>query len=86
MARFCSGGPEPRVALVLIFPASQLRGSLCYPIYSWPRVIGLITGRKLPVEKAISSRVSLDTAVPDGFDVLTARGTDQLKILIQLAA
>jgi (R,R)-butanediol dehydrogenase/meso-butanediol dehydrogenase/diacetyl reductase len=60
-----------------------LRGSFCYPIYSWPRVIALIAASKLPVEKTISSRVSLDAAVPDGFEVLTAPGTDRLKILIQ---
>jgi (R,R)-butanediol dehydrogenase / meso-butanediol dehydrogenase / diacetyl reductase len=63
-----------------------LRGSFCYPIYSWPRVIGLIDARKLPVEKAISSRVSLDAAVPNGFELLTAPGTDRLKILVQPAA
>jgi hypothetical protein len=28
----------------------------------------------------------LDAAVPDGFEVLTAPGTDRLKILIQPAA
>jgi creatinine amidohydrolase len=43
-------------------------------------------GGKLPVEKAISSHVSLDAAVSDGFDVLTTPGTDRLKILIQMAA
>jgi hypothetical protein len=48
-------------------------------------VIGLIAARKLPVEKTISSRVSLDAAVRDGFEVLTAPGTDRLKILIQPA-
>ena len=34
----------------------------------------------------ISSRVTLDAVVPDGFEVLTAPGTDRLKILIQPAA
>ena len=63
-----------------------LPGSFCYPFYLWPRVIGLIDARKLPVEKAISSSVSLDAAVPDGFELLTAPGTDRLKILVQPAA
>jgi len=71
---------------LLVLKDVTLRGSFCYPIYSWPRVIDLIAARKLPVEKTISSRVSLDAAVPDGFEVLTSPGTDRLKILIRPAA
>jgi (R,R)-butanediol dehydrogenase / meso-butanediol dehydrogenase / diacetyl reductase len=71
---------------LLVIKNVTLRGSFCYPIYSWPRVIGLIAGGKLPVKKAVSSRVSLDAAVPQGFEVLTTPGTNQLKILIDLAA
>jgi len=63
-----------------------LRGSFCYPIYSWPRVIGLIGARKLSVEKVVSGRVNLDAAVPDGFELLSTPGTDCLKILVQPAA
>jgi (R,R)-butanediol dehydrogenase / meso-butanediol dehydrogenase / diacetyl reductase len=71
---------------LLVMKDATLRGSFCYPIYSWPRVIGLIAAGKLPVEKTISSHVSLDAAVPDGFEVLTAPETDRLKILVQPAA
>jgi (R,R)-butanediol dehydrogenase/meso-butanediol dehydrogenase/diacetyl reductase len=70
---------------LLVIKNLMLRGSFCYPIYSWPRVIGLIATGKLPVEKAIGSRVSLEAAVPEGFDVLTSPGTDLLKILIEPA-
>ena len=68
---------------LLVLKNVTLRGSICYPIYSWPRVIRLIAAGKLPVEKTISGRVSLDAAVPDGFEALTAPGTDHLKILLQ---
>jgi (R,R)-butanediol dehydrogenase / meso-butanediol dehydrogenase / diacetyl reductase len=71
---------------LLVMKDVTLRGSFCYPIYSWPRVIALIAARKLPVEKAISSRVSLDAVVSDGFEMLAAPGTDRLKILVQPAA
>jgi len=71
---------------LLVIKDLTLRGSFCYPIYSWPRVIGLIAAGKFPVEKTITSRVGLDAAVPDGFEVLTAPETDRLKILIQPAA
>jgi (R,R)-butanediol dehydrogenase / meso-butanediol dehydrogenase / diacetyl reductase len=70
---------------LLVLKDVTLRGSFCYPIYSWPRVIDLIAARKLPVEKTVSSCISLDAAVPDGFEVLTAPGTDRLKILIRPA-
>ena len=71
---------------LLVIKNVTLRGSFCYPIYSWPRVIALIAGGKLPVEKVVSGRVTLDAAVSQGFELLTAPGTDRLKILIQLTA
>jgi len=71
---------------LLVIKDLTLRGSFCYPIYSWPRVIGLIGARKLPVEKVVSGRVNLDAAVPDGFELLSTPGTDCLKILVQPAA
>jgi (R,R)-butanediol dehydrogenase / meso-butanediol dehydrogenase / diacetyl reductase len=64
---------------LLVMKDVTLRGSFCYPIYSWPRVIALIAARKLPVEKTINSRVSLDAAVSDGFEVLNSPGTDGSK-------
>ena len=71
---------------LLVIKDVSLRGSFCYPIYSWPRVIGLIGAGKLPVEKVISGRVNLGAAVPDGFELLSAPGTDCLKTLVQPAA
>jgi (R,R)-butanediol dehydrogenase/meso-butanediol dehydrogenase/diacetyl reductase len=70
---------------LLVIKNVTLRGSFCYPIYSWPRVIALIASGKLPVEKAVSGRVTLDEAVSQGFEMLTAPGTDRVKILIRLA-
>ena len=71
---------------LLVMKGATLRGSFCYPIYSWPRVIGLIAAGKLSVEKIISSRVSLDAAVADGFEMLTGPGSDRLKVLVRPAA
>jgi (R,R)-butanediol dehydrogenase / meso-butanediol dehydrogenase / diacetyl reductase len=71
---------------LLVIKDVTLRGSFCYPIYSWPRVIGLIAARKLPVEKVVSSRVNLDAAIPDGFEQLSTPGTDRLKVLVQPTA
>jgi (R,R)-butanediol dehydrogenase / meso-butanediol dehydrogenase / diacetyl reductase len=46
------------------------------------RLVALIASGKFPVEKIITGRVSLDDAVDKGFEALTARGNDHLKILI----
>lgn len=71
---------------LLVSKAIQLRGSHCFSIYSWPEIISLIASGKLPVEKLISRRVSLDRAVPDAFEVLTSRENDSLKILVSPTA
>ena len=50
------------------------------------RVVAMIASGRFPVEKVITGRVSLEDAVSSGFDVLTKRGNDHLKILIKGAA
>jgi (R,R)-butanediol dehydrogenase/meso-butanediol dehydrogenase/diacetyl reductase len=47
-----------------------------------PRLVGLVASGRFPVEKVITGRVTLDTAVAEGFDKLTQPGNDHLKILI----
>jgi (R,R)-butanediol dehydrogenase/meso-butanediol dehydrogenase/diacetyl reductase len=59
-----------------------LEGSWCYETTMWPRVIELVASGKLPVERVISDRITLDEAVGRGFEVLTAPGAAALKILI----
>ncbi|MEO8668424.1 MAG: alcohol dehydrogenase catalytic domain-containing protein [Bauldia sp.] len=51
-----------------------------------PRLVGLIASGNFPVEKVITGRVRLDTAVKEGFDRLVQPGNDQLKILIAVGA
>ncbi len=57
-------------------------GSWCYLITDWPRIIRLIASGKYPVGKAVTSQISLERVVPDGFDVLVDPAGDQLKILV----
>ena len=68
---------------LLVLRDATLRGSLCYPVYSWPRVIGLISRGILPVERIVTGRIDLNGAVREGFDLLIAPGTERLKILVQ---
>jgi (R,R)-butanediol dehydrogenase/meso-butanediol dehydrogenase/diacetyl reductase len=60
-----------------------LEGLFCYETTMWPRVIGMVASGRLPVERAISARIELPDAVPNGFDVLSAPGAAALKILIK---
>jgi (R,R)-butanediol dehydrogenase/meso-butanediol dehydrogenase/diacetyl reductase len=51
-----------------------------------PRLVAMIASGRFPVEKIITGRVSLQDAISDGFETLTTRGNDHLKILIKVAA
>jgi len=59
------------------------RGSWAYKNTAWPRVISMVASGKLPVEKAITGKVKLEDAVPQGFDALAAADSAHLKILIE---
>ena len=62
------------------------KGSWCYPTTMWPRVIGLVASGKMPVEKAMSNKIALSSAVKEGFEVLTTPGASAMKILIRTDA
>jgi (R,R)-butanediol dehydrogenase/meso-butanediol dehydrogenase/diacetyl reductase len=66
------------------FKDIELRGSFCYPTYSWPKVISLIASGAMPVKKGLTRKVSLDNAVKDGFEALLDPAGTQIKILIDL--
>ncbi|MBX3569374.1 MAG: alcohol dehydrogenase catalytic domain-containing protein [Rhizobiaceae bacterium] len=51
-----------------------------------PRLVSMIASGRFPVEKIITGRVKLDDAVASGFDILTRKGSDHLKILIEIGA
>jgi (R,R)-butanediol dehydrogenase/meso-butanediol dehydrogenase/diacetyl reductase len=46
----------------------------------------MIASGRFPVERIITGRVSLKDAVSDGFETLTRKDNDHLKILIKVAA
>jgi (R,R)-butanediol dehydrogenase / meso-butanediol dehydrogenase / diacetyl reductase len=51
-----------------------------------PRLVAMIASGRFPVERIITGRVSLEDAVSDGFEALTRKDNDHLKILIKVAA
>jgi (R,R)-butanediol dehydrogenase/meso-butanediol dehydrogenase/diacetyl reductase len=60
-----------------------LKGVYCYPVTSWPRVIGLIASERLPAERIVTGRIELGELVEAGLHQLLERDSDQVKILVQ---
>jgi (R,R)-butanediol dehydrogenase/meso-butanediol dehydrogenase/diacetyl reductase len=55
------------------FKDIEVRGSWAYPTWYWPRVIDLIASGALPASRAITNKITLDTAVKEGFDACSTR-------------
>src|SRR4029079_4928395 len=53
--------------LIWVFKDIIVRGSICYPGDSWPRVMAMIASGLFPVEKIVTSIVPLEDAMPRGF-------------------
>jgi (R,R)-butanediol dehydrogenase/meso-butanediol dehydrogenase/diacetyl reductase len=60
----------------------QVKGSWCYNLTDWPRVIRLVAAGKYPVAKAVTTQIDLRDVVAKGFDVLVDPTGDQLKVLV----
>ena len=60
-----------------------LKGTWCYSVHEWPRIIAMIASGVLPVERTVSARTSLDRTVDDGFERLIDPAGDQVKMLVQ---
>jgi (R,R)-butanediol dehydrogenase/meso-butanediol dehydrogenase/diacetyl reductase len=78
-----SAGPVAFDLATVVVREIDLRGSFCYPIDSWPRIVRLVSEGALPVERLITSEVSLDDAVK-GFEDLLDPESEQLKILVRI--
>jgi (R,R)-butanediol dehydrogenase/meso-butanediol dehydrogenase/diacetyl reductase len=64
----------------------MIRGANCFPVDSWPRVIGLIASGQLPAEKVVTAVVPLTAGVNEGFEALLTADSDQVKIVLDLTA
>jgi (R,R)-butanediol dehydrogenase / meso-butanediol dehydrogenase / diacetyl reductase len=59
-----------------------IAGIWCYPVQIWPRIVSMIASGKFPVEKVITAKIPLSEVVQRGFERLTAKGNDALKVLV----
>jgi (R,R)-butanediol dehydrogenase/meso-butanediol dehydrogenase/diacetyl reductase len=62
-----------------------IRGANCFPVDSWPRVIGLIASGALPVHQIVTSTVPLADAITAGFDSLIDPTSDQIKVVLEVS-
>lgn len=62
-----------------------IAGTWCYHVYDWPRIAAMIEGGAFPVERIVTSRVSLEDTVPRGFEVLVDPRGSEIKVLVELA-
>ncbi len=59
----------------------KIVGSWCYGVNDWPRVAAQIAAGRLPVERIVTARLSMDEAEA-GFRRLTSEATEDMKVLI----
>jgi (R,R)-butanediol dehydrogenase/meso-butanediol dehydrogenase/diacetyl reductase len=60
-----------------------LRGTWCYPVTDWPRIIDLIGRGRMDVEKVVSARIDMGDIVEKGFETLLSPMGDQVKVLVR---
>ncbi|WP_027863073.1 2,3-butanediol dehydrogenase [Marmoricola sp. URHB0036] len=60
-----------------------LAGTWCYPVHDWPRIIGLISSGRYPVEKVVTAQIAMADVVQAGFETLLSPTGDQVKVLVQ---
>jgi (R,R)-butanediol dehydrogenase / meso-butanediol dehydrogenase / diacetyl reductase len=57
-------------------------GTWCYWVYDFDRIAAQIAAGSLPVERVVTSTVSLDGA-PDAFEMLASGTADEIKVLVE---
>jgi (R,R)-butanediol dehydrogenase / meso-butanediol dehydrogenase / diacetyl reductase len=60
----------------------SLIGTWCYPIYDWPRIIGLIAGGRCPVEKVVTAEIGVDHIVDGAFEPLLDPKGREMKVMV----
>jgi (R,R)-butanediol dehydrogenase/meso-butanediol dehydrogenase/diacetyl reductase len=76
-------GPASIDPMVLSEHDVTLAGTWCYPVSDWPRIIGLISSGRYPVEKVVTAQIAMNDVVPAGFETLLDPSGDQVKVLVQ---
>ncbi|NNN08194.1 MAG: 2,3-butanediol dehydrogenase [Acidimicrobiaceae bacterium] len=77
--------PASISAEMLALKDLTLTGTWCFPVYDFPRVVGLVATGRWPVERVVSSVIPLTQVVQAGFESLIRRGSGEVKVLVEVA-
>ena len=73
----------PIDAMMLAERDLTLRGTWCFPVTDWPRIINLIAGGRVAPERAVSSIIDIEDVVAGGFDRLVDPAGEEVKVLVR---
>ena len=57
-------------------------GTWCYPIYDWPRIIGLISSGRCPVERIVTAQIPPEDIVAGAFEPLLDPQGREMKVMV----
>ena len=77
-------GPASIEPMQISLKDLSIIGTWCYPIYDWPRIIGLVASGWFPVEKIVSSQIDSEDIVTAGFEALLDPEGDEMKVLVSV--
>lgn len=75
--------PAPIDAMMLAERDLTLRGTWCFPVTDWPRIISLIARGRISPERAVSNIIDIEDVVSAGFDRLVDPAGEDVKILVR---
>jgi (R,R)-butanediol dehydrogenase / meso-butanediol dehydrogenase / diacetyl reductase len=61
----------------------SISGTWCYPIYDWPRIIGLISSGRCPVERVVTAKIDADDVVSGAFEPLLDPQGREMKVMVR---
>ena len=62
-----------------------IEATWCYPTNSWPRVAAMIESGTFPVEKIVTSQITMEDVVEKGFEALLDPSGMEMKVHVQVA-
>lgn len=60
----------------------SIEATWAYPVTAWPRIGRLMASGRLPAEKVVSTKTTVDHVVTKGFDALVDPQGDEMKVLV----
>jgi (R,R)-butanediol dehydrogenase/meso-butanediol dehydrogenase/diacetyl reductase len=60
-----------------------ISGTWCYPIYDWPRIIGLVSSGRCPVERVVTATIDADDVVSGAFEPLLDPQGREMKVMVR---